>query len=213
VSLWIHSTSTLSCTDSTSSYSENGLIVEITPVSQAVPSTQLDFTVPGAQRWLSYNVAKGPYLALDLIHTHLSPTSYRGHHPEERRACLALLLHALVLSAPSRPSLRLPVHVDQQGRTVLERLSPARVAEVKAHPDFGGRWKGTLTEFVTPAYRDNLVSAASNRFDYSYWNNSRSQVGSIQNFNAWVQTSLEQVSDLLAVSSLILFSTYHLYVV
>jgi len=188
----------------------NSLTVEVDYLAASTPSVSHMFRVPGEEFSKQYHVVKGAYLALDLINTHLS----RMHHHDykQHRSTLVLLLHALVLSAPFRPSLHLPASLASNGYVELKPLDPNKLSEITGHADYKTRWKPSLDFFINNEdCRTALSLAASSYYDYNYWQRSLSAVGdqdnSEDNFVRWVNHSLAQISGLLAVSSVVLSST------
>ncbi|GAA5949460.1 hypothetical protein JCM3765_002669 [Sporobolomyces pararoseus] len=148
-------------------YYTNGLVVETECISSSIPSAIRMFRTTARQNPMEYRVVEGPYLALDLIHTHLAPTSYPGQPAAMRYATLTLLLHSLVQMAPDRPSLNLPIERAWNGSVPRNRYGCEQ-------------WKTSLREFVQSDFRTGSLRTAD-----------------LNDFQSWVGHSLQQISNLL----------------
>ncbi|GAA5880077.1 hypothetical protein JCM16303_001205 [Sporobolomyces ruberrimus] len=113
-------------------YCANPPIIDIESLAEAIPSVKRNYLASGTSLTQEYVVATGPYLALELIRTHLSGS--KSELEIEHEATLAIFLHALVLLAPYRASLHLPTHIKRDGKVVLSLLESATIDEIKDHP-------------------------------------------------------------------------------
>lgn len=157
-----------------------------------------------------YKVAKGVFLALELLHTHLAatPSSLGPSEPNDHKATLALLLHALVLLVPSRPGLYLrSINVgDGSGRPELVKLNDDTLRQVREHPEFS-RWNTPpVVEVIQQSHlREELAETAVRVHGLEMRNwylRHPSRRVRLVGENAWkaqVLYSLDQILDLLLV--------------
>ncbi|GAA5898904.1 uncharacterized protein JCM6883_003466 [Sporobolomyces salmoneus] len=185
---------------------ETGLIARAYNVTQEYPSCKRFYKVPGYATYKELDIAKGPYLLLDLISTYLEPWQghlrYETRTPFERQAVLAILLHALLGFARLRPHFGIPAQRDDDGIIHLEALNSSEVRLVQQHAEFP-KWVESLRKFVVDSqFRTDLAHLASLRLkDSRYWKDFRvpdeygreSQV----DVQKEVQHSLDQFSTFL----------------
>ncbi|GAA5869566.1 hypothetical protein JCM16303_000511 [Sporobolomyces ruberrimus] len=198
--------------------SENGLAryrlhkvcVEAERIRDPLPSTtrtwrEVDQDVSTTH---TYNVAEGPYLALELIHTHLSEVSRASEEmQQEHEAALALFLHAVVLLAPDRPELHLlnRVAAERNGEIVLTELPSTTLEKIRNHPEFLTRWQ-TFVALIVHNHnrREELVRAAIRLHQANFVSWARSErfddlaTCTEEQFGFWIVHSLVQFVNLFS---------------
>ncbi|GAA5949458.1 hypothetical protein JCM3765_002668 [Sporobolomyces pararoseus] len=179
-----------------------GLQIQADVVATLIPFREiyhLHLEPNGHKLGQEYNVAEGPYLLVDLISSS-DPSSH------DAQTTLAILLHVLFFLANVNRDMGIPTREGIRGQAVLDRLTVPTVERIVAHGEWK-RWKPFITNFVRNAnYRENLASSAARRYNgpedvkdcrWFTIDNAKTRVWSTQDFQAWIQNSIEQFSALL----------------
>ncbi|GAA5995683.1 hypothetical protein JCM5350_006640 [Sporobolomyces pararoseus] len=188
----------------------SGLRVQAEVVTRPIPFEKLvhlHSEPDGKEFNQQYNVAAGPYLVLDLISSSVSNST-------DAHATLAILLHVLFFLANANHDLGIPTLEGTRGQALLGRLTVPKVGAIVAHDEWK-RWKPATERFVRNSqYRESLASSAAARYngpqdvsDHRWFTlvKEERKVWSSQDFQAWIQISLDEFSSLLKVNEILSF--------